>query len=35
LPDDAAGYLTEEGICDMGVRRDTMDIQNFEEVSKK
>jgi len=35
LPDDAAGYLAEEDIYDMGVRGDTMDILNFEEVPKK
>ena len=35
LPDDIVSYLTEEGIYAMGMRGDTMDILNFEEVSKK
>lgn len=35
LPDDIVSYLTEKGIYAMGMRGDTMDILNFEEVSKK
>jgi len=35
LPGDTTDYLAEEDIYDMGVRRDTMDIQDFEKVSKK